>query len=90
MTPEELLLLMAHMRRVTGDPWWPLEPPVPVRKSPEALAELEANIQITCAMRHNVGPAETDARLRKAERLARRAANDDLAREARHRRRDRV
>lgn len=85
VTIEQLLMVVEHMRRETGNPYWPFEPNFNV-KSPKALAEQEANIQITVAMRHNIGSIETDARLRKAEQLALQAENDYLAKQARKRR----
>lgn len=92
MSTDEILAflfwLIHHKRRETGNPWWPLHP-VKVRKSPQAIAEQAANVQITVALRHNVGPAETNARLDRAERLAQEAANAHLAERARSLRRRR-
>lgn len=69
--------LVERMREETGNPWWPLEPPVFVGE--EVMMEREMNVQITVAHRHNVGPYETMQRLTHAEHL-----REELQRRAQH------
>lgn len=66
-----LLAYIAHMRLVTGHPFWPLEA-IPLEKPPQVLAAQEMQVNMTRMRSHTSSPVEVEALAERNRELKRR------------------